>query len=154
MRSTKDKNGHRWTTEKLQEFIGMWLRNVPTEEMCIHFELTPNGLGKISQRLRKNGIPLPLRRQGHIAGRRNKPWTQEEVETVIRMRNERASSAEIANTLDRTFFGVQALILKLRNEEDIPVVSLGEGRRRLWDADRLRDSVAGRGLIAIAGGKK
>ena len=127
----------------------MWLRGVETEEIALHFSITVNGLNKAVQRLRKNGIPLPLRRNGHKAGRCNKPWTQEEVETVVRMRNERASTNEIANTLDRTFFGVQAMILKLRGEEDVPVVSLGEGRRRLWDAERLRASVAGRGLIAV-----
>lgn len=155
MRSTNgaEKNGRRWTTEQFQELIGMWLRDVPMDEMCLHFDITVIGLNKLVQRLRRNGIPLPLRKRGHKAGRRNKPWTQEEVETVVRMRNERASTQEIANTLDRTFYGVQNLILKLRNEEDVPVVSLGEGRRRLWDPEKLRAAVAGRGLIALEGKK-
>ena len=147
-------NGNRWTTERFQELIGMWLRDVPLEEIARHFGITQIGLQKVALSLRKNGIPLPYRKKGHKAGRKNKPWTQEEVETVVRMRNERANTQEIANSLDRTFYGVQNLILKLRNEENVPVVSLGEGRRRLWDADKLRAAVAGRGLIAIDGGKK
>lgn len=155
MRSTQNPNanGHRWTTEAFQELIGMWLRGVETEEIALRFGFTVNGLNKVVQRLRKNGIPLPLRRRGHQAERRNKPWTQEEVETIVRMRNERSSTADIAATLDRTFYGVQAMILKLRTVEDVPVISLGEGRRRLWDAERLRAAVAGRNLIAISGNK-
>ena len=151
MRSTNgpDKNGRRWTTEMFQELIGMWLRDVPMDEICLHFDITVNGLNKLAQRLRHNGIPLPMRKRGHKAGRRNKPWTQEEVETVVRMRNERASTQEIANTLDRTFYGIQAMILQLRNVEDVPVVSLGEGRRRLWDAERLRSAIAGRALMPV-----
>ena len=151
MKSTNDKNGNRWTTEKLQELIGMWLRGVESEEMAQHFGITIIGLQKLALRLRKNGIPLPQRRKGHKAERRNKPWTQEEVETVVRMRNERASTAEIATTINRTFYGVQNMILNLRNVEDVPVVSLGTGRRRLWDAQRLRDAIAGRNLMPHMG---
>ena len=147
----KGNKGNRYSTEKLQELIGMWLRNVEMSEICRHYSLTPSGLNKLVLRLRKNGIPLPLRKNGHKPGRYNKNWTQEEVETVIRMRNERTSTADIAQAMDRSFYGVQALILKLRNEEDIPVVSLGRGMRRLWDPQRLRDSVAGRGLIVVGG---
>lgn len=150
MRSLKENgNAHRWTTEEFQVLIGMWLRGASMDEMCARFGIALTGLNKVVQRLRKNGIPLPLRKNGHKAARRNKPWTQEEVETVVRMRNERASTTEIATALHRTFHGVQGMILKLRTEEDIPVVSLGEGRRRLWDADRLRAAIAGRNLLEL-----
>ena len=141
--------GHKWNTEELQELIGMWLRGVETYEICRRFDVQPTGLNKLILRLRKNGIPLPIRKQGHKPERYNKPWTQEEVETVVRMRNERRSTADIASAIDRSFYGVQALIMKLRNEEEVPVVSLGNGRRRLWDAERLRDACAARNLVAV-----
>lgn len=132
----------------------MWLRDLPLRDICVHFGIQATGVNKLVLRLRKNGIPLPLRKRGHKPDRYNKPWTQEEVETVVRMRNERRSTADIAAALDRSFFGIQALIFKLRNEEDVPVVSLGTGRRRLWDAQRLRDAVAARNLVVIEGGRK
>lgn len=141
-------NANKWTTEKYQELIGMWLRGVETDEICRHFKIAVTGLNKAINRLRANGVPLPLRKSGHKAGRHNAPWTQEEVETLIRMRNEKRPTSEISETLDRSFYSVQGMISRLHNE-DIPVVKLGSGMRRLWDADRLRQSIAGRGLIVI-----
>ena len=141
------RHDHKWTTKEFQKLIGMWLRDVPMEELCLTFNITSSGLNKAIQRLRQNGVPLPQRKRGHKPERYNKPWTQEEVETVVRMRNERRSTTDISNTLERSFYGVQSLIMKLRNEEDVPVVSLGSGMRRLWDAERLRSSIAGRSLM-------
>jgi biotin operon repressor len=141
-------NGNRWTTKKLQEFIGMWLRDISFDKISEHFGISQSGINKLSQRLRREGVPLPLRRRGHKAARRDRLWTQEEVETLVRMRNNKASTQEIANELHRTFYGVQAMILNLRNREHLGIKKLGNGRARLWDADRLRMAIAGRGLIA------
>lgn len=141
--------GRRYTNKQLQTLIGMWLRDVSTEEICQHFGIQPTGLNKLVLRLRANGVPLPLRKRGHKPDRYNKPWTQEEVETVVRMRNEKRSTADIADAVDRSFYGVQALILRLRNVEGVPVLSLGGGMRKLWDPQRLRDACAVRGLSVV-----
>jgi transposase len=147
--SASPNTGNRWTSEKLQEFIGLWLKGTELNDIAAHFGITGSGINKIAQRLRRNGVPLPLRKRGVKAGRRNQPWTQEEVEALIRMRAERRDTQEIAISLDRTFYGVQAMVIRLRSVEEIPLQKLGAGRARLWDADRLREAIAGRGLRVV-----
>lgn len=77
-----------------------------------------------------------------------KPWTQSEVEYVIRRRNDKISAEQIAEELDRTFLGVQALIQKLR-KEDVPIRMLGSGKRRLWDVSALKAACVGRSLYLV-----
>ena len=149
----KERHGHRWTTKELQKLIGMWLREMEVKDICKHFQIAPTGLNKLIQRLRKNGVPLPLRKKGHKPDRYNKPWTQEEVETVVRMRNAGSSTSDIADALERSFYGAQGMILRLKNE-DIPIKSFGSGMRKLWDPQRLREACSVRNLVVIDGDKK
>lgn len=142
--------GHRWTTEEMQELIGLWMSGHDVAVIAKHFGISYSGLIKVVIRLRSNGIPLPLRKKGHRAGRKNLLWTQEEVETLVRMRANGASQSEIASELNRTFSGVAGMIVQLRNN-DIDLQKLAAGRARLWDAERLRAAVAGRGLRLASG---
>lgn len=142
------KHGHRWTEAEMRELIGMWLNGKPTEEIAVHFGMTTRSICNLAQRLRRQGVPLPRRQQGHIAGRFNKPWTQEEAEYLIRRRNERASASQIATELDRTHNGVAGMIARLR-DEGVNVRMLGAGIRRLWNAESLRAAMAGRMLRVV-----
>ncbi len=142
------KHGHRWTEAEMRELIGMWIGGTPTEEIAQHFGVRPRSISKVAGRLRREGIPLPKRNPGHVAGRYNKPWTQEEVEYLIRRRNERANAQQIAEELDRTHNGVAAMIYKLRGE-GVNVRLIGHGTRRLWNAESLRAAMAGRMLRVV-----
>lgn len=117
-----------------------------TAEIASLFNSTSFAINKIVVRLRREGIPLKRRTAGHRTGRVNKLWTQEEVEYVIRRRNDRATVEVIAAELGRSFIGVQNLIQKLR-KEDVPIQMLGMGVRRLWNVEALKMAVAGRGLV-------
>jgi transposase len=143
------RHGHRWTEGELREFIGMYMREVDVKTVADHFGVTVASCSKIAVRLRKEGVPLPRRKQGHIAGRRNQPWTQEEVEYLTRRRREKATAEEIALELGRTFNGVQGMILTLR-KEGVDVGMLGNGVRRLWSPERIKMACAGRGLALVA----
>jgi transposase len=149
-----NRPGRRWTTDELQKIIGMWLDDKDIAEIAAAFGLTTSGINHLVQRLRRNGIALPLRKRGHKAGRRDKSWTQEEIETLARMIGAGASTQEIANELHRTYYGANAMIQKLRNEEGVALPHRSHGRTRLWDAERLQAAIAGRGLLALEGGKK
>jgi biotin operon repressor len=142
------KHGHRWSEAEMRELIGMWLSDRPIEEMALRFGVRPRSIYKIAGRLRRDGVPLPKRKLGHVAGRHQKPWTQEEVEYLVRRRNERANAQQIAEELDRTHNAVSAMISKLR-QEGVNVRLLGHGTRRLWSAERLRAAIAGRGLRVV-----
>ena len=144
-RNQMARHGHRWTEHELREFIGMYMREIDVKTVADHFGVTVASCAKIATRLRSEGIPLPRRKWGHIAGRRNTPWTQEEVEYLVRRRRERATAETIALELGRTFNGVQGMILKLR-KEGVDVGMLGSGVRRLWNPESLRIACAGRGL--------
>jgi hypothetical protein len=113
-RSQFAKHSHKWTEAEMRELIGLWIDGTPTEEIASRFGVRPRSITKIAGRLRREGIPLPKRNHGHIAGRFNKPWTQEEVEYLVRRRNERANAAQIAEELDRTHNAVANMIYKLR----------------------------------------
>lgn len=140
--------GHRWTEAEMREFIGMWLSETPTEEIAAHFNVRVRSVYKLCGRLRREGVPLKKRDPGHLSGRHNKPWTQEEVEYLVRRRNERANAALIAEELDRSHNAVSAMIYKLR-EEGVNVRLIGHGTRRLWSAASLRAAMAGRGLRVV-----
>ena len=142
------KHGHRWTEAEMRELIGMWLSEKPTEEIAQHFGVTTRSICNVAQRIRRQGVPLPKRSQGHIAGRFNRPWTQEEAEYLVRRRNERASASQIAAELDRTHNGVAGMIARLRGE-GVNVRLLGHGVRRLWNAESLRAAIAGRMLRVV-----
>lgn len=141
------KHAHRWTEEEMRELIGMWLSGKPVEEMALRFDVRPRSIMRLAGRIRREGVPLP-KRGGHIAGRRNKPWTQEEVEFLVRRRNERANAQQIADELDRSHCAVSAMISKLR-QEGVNVRLLGQGTRKLWSASSLRAAMAGRMLRVV-----
>lgn len=142
------KHGHRWTEAEMREFIGMWMRGDDSDAIASHFKVTQRTVYKLAQRIRREGVPLPKRNQGHIAGRHNKPWTQEEVEYLVRRRNDRANAAEIGKELDRTHAAVAGMIGKLR-QEGVNVRMLGHGVRRLWNPASIRLAMAGRCLRVV-----
>lgn len=139
------RTNHKWTTDELKELMHLWFQGVGSEEIATKFSITVRGLNTQITRMRQNGIPIPRRKSGHKIGRANKPWTPEEVEYVIRRRNERATSETIANELSRSFYGVQGIVQALR-KNGVDVTEFGRGQRKLWDPARLRDSVMLRGL--------
>jgi hypothetical protein len=93
--------------------------------------------------MRAGGIPLKRRTKGHHAGRSYKPRTQEEVEYLLRRRLAGETSESIAHDLDRSLSAVSGMIQTLRRE-DVTVAMRGQGVRRLWDAEALKSSLAGR----------
>jgi transposase len=142
-------NPNHWKESELRELIALCLQGKETREIAEHFKTTSSNISKMITRLRAEGIPIPRRTAGHKANRHNTPWTQEEVEYVVRRRNERATSEQISIELNRTFYGVQGLILKLR-KEGVDIQALGSGQRRLWSVERLQIAIAGRSLRAVA----
>lgn len=142
----KAVNGHRWTNEELKKLMAMWHDSASLDDMSIILGVTRFAISKKVTQLRREGIPLLRRTKGHQAGRRNKPWTQSEVEYLIRRRNEQATAEQIASEIDRSFLGVQAMIQTLRKAE-IPVRMLGCGVRRLWSIETLKGQIAGNNLI-------
>lgn len=147
----KGQHGRRWTTEQLMKLTGMWLRGDDVQDIASAFATTTFAINKVISRMRADGIPMPRRKKGHRAGRHNKPWTQSEVEYLVRRRAERATAENIATELDRSFYGVQGMILKLR-QEDVPVPMLGNGTRRLWDPAQINAAIVGRSLILARAG--
>ncbi len=133
----KAQRGHRWTTEETKMLMQMWADEHPLEDIAEKLGVSAKGVSKMITRLRANGVPLKRRTVGHVQGRRNAPWTQSEVEYLFRRRNEKATAEDIARELSRTMYGVQGMILKLR-QEGANVGMLGHGVRRLWDVDALR----------------
>src|SRR3989442_732689 len=108
-------HGHRWTNEELQEYIKLYLSGKDSSEIANHFGVSISAVNKMALRMRKNGVMLPYKKRGHIAGRKNRQWTQEEVEYLVRRRNEGALTEEIASELDRTIYGVQGIICTLKS---------------------------------------
>ena len=132
-RFSKSVNGHRWTNDELHRLVQMWSADAALKTIAETLGATTFAINKVVIRLRKAGIPLKKRTRGHVAGRRNKPWTQEEVEYLVRRRAEKSTSEEIATDLDRTVYAVNGMIGKLR-ESNVNVGMLGGGVRKLWDA--------------------
>jgi biotin operon repressor len=139
------RNDHRWTTDELKQLISMWMAGDEVDNIAVVFGVTPRGINRQIQRMRANGILVPRRKRGHRAGRSNQLWTPEEVEYLVRRRNERASTEEIANELNRTFNAIQGMVERLK-AEGVIVRSFGRGKHRLWNAERLRDAISLRGL--------
>lgn len=138
--------GHRWTDMELRQLIGKWMEGESLDALALHFKCTRHGINKQVLRMRREGIPLPRRAAGHVADRSNKPWTQAEVEFIVRRRNESATAEQMAVELGRSFLSVQGMIAKLR-KEGIAVRMLGSGVRRLWSPESLREAIAGRSLV-------
>lgn len=131
MKTTKHRNGHRWTTEELKRLMELWAGS------------TEHAVLKIVQRLRADGIPLSRRTKGHKHGRSNKPWTQEEIEYLFRRRLAGATDEEIAVDLGRSWSAVQNMVHVLR-KRGAPVAMKGNGVRRLWSVSALIGADAGR----------
>lgn len=139
MKTTKYQYGHRWTNGEIKQLMALWVDGLTVDEIASALETTRPAISKMIVRLRKNGIPLPRRTKGNIAGRAFKPWTQAEVEYLVRRRYEKATSEEIANELGRTWNAVDAMIGKLRGE-GVAVPMRGQGVRRLWDSDLVKST--------------
>lgn len=137
MKTTKHYHGHRWTTDELKQLMQRWADREPLADIAEALGVTQTAVLKMVQRLRTNGVPLERRTKGHIAGRSNKPWTQGEVEYLIRRRDEKATSEEIAIELGRTTNAVNSMIGQLRSQQ-VDVAMRGCGVRRLWNADALK----------------
>lgn len=137
MKKTAHYTGHKWTEAELISLMKLWADDEPLAVIAGELNSSQTAILKQVQRMRKAGVPLSRRRKGHVAGRTNKSWTQAEVEYLIRRRNEKSTSEEIAIELNRTPNAVDAMIQKLR-KEDVPVKMRGNGVRRLWDAETLK----------------
>lgn len=137
MKKTVHYTGHRWTDTELKVLMKKWAEGDALASIAESLNASTASVLKMVNKLRKNGIPLERRRKGHVAGRVNKLWTQGEVEYLVRRRREKATVDEIAVEIDRTWNSVNAMIQKLRNEH-VPVAMLGNGVRRLWNADALK----------------
>jgi len=142
----KQTNGHRWTEEELRHLIAMWLDDVDIDTIASELSVTKIAVYKQTSRMRKEGIPLPRKTNGHVVGRRNQPWTQEEVEYLVRRRNDGITAESIAIELDRSFLAVQGMIATLR-KEGVAVKMMGQGVRRKWNPSTLINAIAGRNLI-------
>ncbi len=142
----RQHHGHRWTDIELRQLIGKWMDGDSLDALAEHFKCTRHGVNKQVLLMRREGIPLPRRVAGHVSDRSNKPWTQSEVEFIVRRRNDGATAEQMAVELDRSFLAVQGMIAKLR-KEGVVVRMLGSGVRRLWNPDVLKAAIAGRHLV-------
>lgn len=143
MKTTKHRNGHRWSTDELKTLMSMWAEEKPLGEIAEVLGTTTHAVLKIVQRMRADGIPLARRTKGHKHGRSNKPWTQEEVEYLFRRRLAGATDEEIAVDLGRSWSAVQNMVGVLR-KGGAPVAMKGQGVRRLWSVEALKGAAAGR----------
>lgn len=137
MKTTTHYKGHRWTTEELRKLMQLWAAKEDLNVIVGLLNSTEAAVLKMVQKLRKNGVPLERRDRGHVAGRSNKPWTQGEVEYLLRQRVQKATSEDIAIELGRSRSAVNAMIAIMRNQ-GVPVAMRGNGVRRLWNADSLK----------------
>lgn len=144
----QERHDRKWTNADMRKLIAAWLKGDELDAIAKQFKTTRYAISKLVLRMRRDGIPLPRRTKGHRAGRAFKLWTQSEVEFLIRRRNEQATAEQIALELDRSFLAVQGMIQKLRIE-GVDVRKLGQGKRRLWDAETLKGAIAGRGLRVV-----
>lgn len=132
----KYRYGHRWTNEELKSLLRMWNEGRDVDEIALTLGVTRFSVLKMSQRLRKEGIPMPRRTGGHKAGRSNMLWTQSEIDYLVKRRKDGATSETIAAEIDRTCNSVQMMILNLK-KEGVNITSLGRGSRRLWSTEAL-----------------
>jgi len=153
MKKTTHYKGHRWSTEEYKRLIDLWIEGKTVEEIGAALNVTNYSVLKQIVRLRQDGVPIPRRTQGHVSGRKNTPWTQSEVEYIIRGRQQKLTIEKIALDLGRSWSGVNSMIGKLR-KEGVPVPMYGMGVKRLWDGNALTASIVGRHLVPIEGGLK
>lgn len=146
MKKTQWYKGHRWTDAELTNLVADWCSGMAIEEIASKFGMTCRGINTQITRMRRNGIPVPRRINGHKAGRSNQPWTQEEIEYLVRRRAERATVEQIGSELDRTFLAVQGMVRTLIRE-GVQIPMFGSGVRRLWDPQKVSEAIIGRGLV-------
>lgn len=137
MKRTTHFKGHRWTTEELKLLMAMWAEDDPVPAIAEKLNATSAAVLKMVQKLRRQGIPLKRRTKGNVAGRSYKPWTQAEVEYLLRQRASGATLESIGFDLGRTWNAVNAMVQKMR-QESVPVAMYGQGKRRLWDVSELK----------------
>lgn len=153
MKKTTTYEGYHWSNDDIKTLMELWCEGKSVEDIASALGSTNYAVSKQVVRLRADGIPLPRRTKGHVAGRRNSNWTQSEVEFLIRRRQEKATAEQIALELGRTFGAIQGMVQKLR-KENVGIPMFGSGVRRLWDANALRAAIVGRNLVSIDEGKK
>ena len=145
----KSRHDHRWTDDELKSLMAMWLKGDDLDAIAHVFGVSAFAINKQITRLRQNGVPLPRRSPGHRAARFNMLWTPEEVEYVVRQRNEGDTYETIGNALGRTYSAINGLLKRL-HKEGVPVRMTGRGKRRLWNPDRLREAIIGRNLLVTS----
>ena len=145
MKTTKHRMGHRWTTGRDSHSDAPMEAEDQPDVAIIAAELgsTEAACYKMVVRLRREGIPLRRQRRGHVPGRTNKLWTQEEIEYLFRGRLAGRHVEEIAHDLGRTVGACQSMIQTLR-KAGVPVAMMGQGVRRLWDANELKGAAVSR----------
>lgn len=129
--------GHRWTQTEIKKLMRMWADGEPVPEIAKALKTSRAAISKHVVRLRQNGIPLQRRTRGNFAGRSGRAWTAGEIEFLIRRRDEKATSEEIAIAIGRSWQAVSAMIYKLRCE-NVPIAMRGSGVRRLYDLEALK----------------
>lgn len=137
MKKTTHYKGHRWTTDELRLLMKLWSDDTPLEEIARQLNATEMAISKQVFRLRREGIPLERRINGHPIGMRNKAWTHADVQYLLRRRLDYATAEQIGVELGRTRPAVCAMIQNLRKEQ-VPVAMRGNGVRRQWDANLLK----------------
>lgn len=151
MKTTRHYKGHRWTTDELKQLMALWQAGEVMETLMDRLNSTQSAILKMIQALRKQGIPLIRRDHGRVKGEKagsplravspgkywGRPWTQSDMEYVIRRRRENATAEDLAIELGRSVGGINGVIQKLRKDH-VPVPMRGQGVRRLWDANQLR----------------
>lgn len=148
MKETQHSKGHRWTNEELKVLSAMWVAGKSVQAIGDALEVSAYAVGKMVVRMRDQGIPLPRRNAGHVAGRRNEPWSQSEVEYVVRRRQERATGEQIALELQRSISGVFGMIQRLR-KDGVDVPMLGQGVHKKWDANTLKAALVGGNVVQL-----
>ncbi len=133
----KNTNGHRWTNDELKSLMALWAEHEALDVMAAKLGVTRYSILKQIQRLRKEGIPLERRKKGHVSGRSNQLWTQEEVQYLMRRRSEGGTYEEVSTELGRSFNAICGMVNKLR-KENIPIAGEGRGLHRQWDTEALK----------------
>lgn len=139
----KKPKHHRWTVPQLQQLICDWCAGMNLDAMCEKYGATRFAINKQILRMRQEGVSIPRRNAGHLPEQRDKPWTQSEIEYLVRRRNDRITAEQIGIELGRTFLGIQNMIRVLR-KEGVPIQMLGNGTRKQWCAERLKAACAGK----------
>ena len=142
-------HAHRWTEAELKTLIAMWVSDDDIEVIAKHFNVTRHAINAQVWRMRSEGVPIPRRRAGTQAGRSHTPWTQEEVEFLVRRRRDGATAEQIGVELGRTFSAVQAMTQTLR-KSGVQIRMFGSGKRRLWSPQSLQVAMAGRHLALVS----